>query len=217
MAMLGKERKGYERSRGPSFGWRRLLGFVLLFMLGCTTHSGQGNGAPADADARRGMLVGTFTSQRVVGILGSLDGFGGHTLEIGSIADGEVFTVSGAGYFQLSLEPGEYELLRIRLDGKDLVPRSAPFRFVVKRGEVSYVGSIVTMRDVSSDESLGGKTYLLVPGRRNATQRKDRSPRRVLPEEVMLHVVNAQSAVEELFRRRNPDRAGTPVILRPAE
>ncbi len=206
-----------DRPRRKLYGWALGLWAVIFVVSGCASDNGRVNGLNADSEVSRGVIVGTFTPRRVVGILGSLDGFGGHTLEIRSVAGGKIFVVPGAGYFQLSLEPGAYELLRIRLDGKDLIPLSEPFRFLVTGGEVSYVGSIVTERDISSGTTAVGKTYLLVPSRRNAELRRDRAPQRVRPEEVVLYVVNAQSAVEELFRERNPERAGVRLVFRPAK
>ena len=205
-----------ERSQRHGFGpLSGCLVLVLMALVACATHPGRKSPLlPTDLDAM-GVVLGSLTSQRMVGILGSMESYGGHELTITDIQTGKHYTYTGAGYFQWILAPGEYALTRIGLAGKDLVPKFTPFRFTVEAGTIKYLGSLVTDRDVSDGNFSSRKAYVLVNKKGPGEARKQQAPQKVRAREIRLYIVNAKSVVEASFRRRNPALSLQPVVEDP--
>ncbi len=201
---------------GPALLGVLFWGLLFVPLIACsTTPEGK---APLVADdlLERGIVMGFMTRQRVGGALGSFDDFASHKFLIEDVASGKRIEHLGAGYFQLLLPPGDYVLTKITVAYGDLQPKGEPFRFTVAAGTVKYVGSVVTKLDAPTEMLLSRRTYVL--GRERLADkgfRRRRVPSMSRSEPITLSVVDAQAAVEAVFRQRNPDLAAVPIILDP--
>jgi hypothetical protein len=196
----------------------RLLACALSFvpLIACSTTPERKIPARANDLTEKGLAIGFMTRQRVGGALGSFDDFGGHKFLIERVAGGKTIGDLGAGYFQLLLPPGDYVLTKITVAYGDLRPREQPFRFTVEAGNIKYIGSVVTERDASNERVLSQKTYILE--REKLAEkgfRRRRVPSTDRSEPITLYVVNAETTVGAIFKQRNPDLSGIPIVLDP--
>lgn len=196
------------------------LGFVLIFSFlygsfGCATHpERKTNLAPNDLK-KNGVITGSITKQRIIGILGDFNSYAGHKIVFKNIETGKVYPYLGADYFQLILPEGKYALSAIRLASGSLAPKPDPLTFSVTAGNIKYIGSVVGERDAGEGKVFGEKKYVLKTKRQEYVQRRNRTIQRATPKEITLYVVDARTVVEKIFRNRNPELSGSVIITEP--
>jgi len=198
--------------RNKVAGMAGCLALLLIGLAACAAHLERKSALQPEDLKQRGVVIGGLTSRRVVGILGGMDGYGGHDLTVTDIRTGERYVYPDADYFQYILAPGDYALTRIGLAGKDLVPKDAPFRFTVAAGVITYVGTIATDRDEKEGIASLGKEYVLVDKVIQRSIRHERAPEKVRPREITLYVAEDKAAAEKMFRSLNPALARDPVV-----
>jgi hypothetical protein len=190
--------------------------FLFVPLVACSTTPERRIPASRTDLTDKGIVVGFMTRQRVGGALGSFDDFAGHKFSIQHRATRKTLESIGAGYFQLLLPPGDYDLSKIDVAYGDLRPKDQPLRFTVEAGTVKYIGSILTERDAPRERILNQKTYIL--GREKLAEkgfRRRRVPSMNRSEPITLYVVDAGATVGATFKRRNPDLAEVQILLDP--
>ena len=99
-----------------------------------------------------GIVFGQVTRQEFVGInaliFANRDVGEGPGIGIRKLNDTKIISYYAARNFSFKLPEGEYELYSVGTPEGSLVSGSTPFRFQVKAGEISYIGSMVSNRDI---------------------------------------------------------------------
>ena len=189
--------------------------FVLYGLTGCGAHSERKTDLKQRDLKNHGVITGSITKQRIVGIMGKFDSYAGHEIVFTNLKTGKAYPYPGADYFQLHLPEGRYALSAIRLASGSLVPKTDPFTFSVSADKVKYIGSVVSKRDIGDEKVFSKKTYVLKKKREDSIQGRKRTVQLVVPKEVTLFVVDAGTSVEMVFKNRNPELSNAPIITEP--
>ncbi len=95
-----------------------------------------------------GIVFGRVTNQRFYGLFMYDAESAGRNLYIKNKETGESFTNILAHYFEMRLPEGTYQIMMMGTVKGWIIPRTEPFEFNIRNGEVKYIGSIVADRDL---------------------------------------------------------------------
>jgi hypothetical protein len=96
-----------------------------------------------------GIVFGRATNQRFYGLgMYNAESFG-RSLGIKNKNTGESFTYTSAHYFEMRLPEGTYQIVKMSTVKGGIIPRTEPFEFNIRNGEIKYIGSIVADRDLA--------------------------------------------------------------------